>query len=173
MDKKNELPMYNPEELEAEIMNSDFNEILAYCKNVIMSVFSLGWMKAIFSVIAVAVAWLFDDARGHYPALVVMTLIVLDSISGMVSAVRTGEGLSSRKSKRIAWKLILYGIAIITGRLVDKTLPTPMFAVVIETFLALTEAQSIIENLGQAGMPIPSKLMKLFTMLKDKDYTKK
>ena len=153
-------------------MINDYTEVINYCRNIILNILSLSWVKSLFSIIGLALAWVFDDSRGFYPALIVVILIALDSCSGMVRAVRTGEGLSSRKSKRIAWKLIIYGIAILTGRLVDKTLPTPMFAVVIEVFLALTEAQSIIENLGEAGMPIPAKLMKLFTLLKDKDVNK-
>lgn len=145
------------------------HEIMSQIKHICLNVISFSWLKTIISFIGIGFAWVFDDTRGHVPALIVMILITLDSISGMACAIKSGEGLSSRKSKRIAWKLIVYGLAMLTGRLVDKVLPTPMFAVVIETFLALTEAQSIIENLGCAGMPIPSKLMKLFSVLKDKN----
>ena len=148
---------------------NDYTDVASQVKHYLSNVLSLAWLKTIFSFFGLGFAWVFNDERGFFPALIVVCLIVLDSCSGMLCAVKTGEGLSSTKAKRIAFKLILYSIAILTGRLVDKTLPMPMFAVVIEVFLALTEAQSIIENLGKAGMPIPAKLMKLFSVLKDKN----
>lgn len=138
------------------------------CASIINSVLSMGWVKLIASFIGLAVAWIFDDTRGYMPAIIVASLIALDSVSGMVAAVHSGEGLSSQKSKRIIIKFVIYGIAISTGRLVDKLMPLPAFAVVIETALALTEAQSIIENCGKAGMPVPVKIKNLFKTLKDK-----
>jgi len=140
---------------------------LEQCKSVLNSIFSMWWVKLLFSVVGMAVAWLFDDTRGILPIYIVATLIVLDSVSGIIAALKN-EGLSSKKSKRILLKFVLYGIGIITGRLVDKLLNLghPVFAVIIETALGLTEGQSIIENLGRAGMPIPEKLKKLFEQFK-------
>ena len=143
----------------------DLNQI----KQIGLNILTFKWFKSLLSLIGVGLAYVFDDTRGTSPALIVAVLICLDSMSGMFAAVKSGEGLSSRKSKRIAVKFVLYGIAIITGRLVDKMIPIPAFAVVIEIFLAVTEAQSIIENLGRAGLPIPPKLKAMFTALKVND----
>lgn len=135
-------------------------------KSVIENILSMGWMKVIASLFGMAIAWVFNDTRGYMPAVIVACLIALDSISGMLAAVLHGPGLNSKRAKRIIVKFIIYGIAIATGRLVDKLLPVPVFAVVIEVALGLTEAQSIIENCGEAGMPIPPKLKNMFERLK-------
>jgi len=142
-------------------------------KQILSNIISFGWIKVILSVIATVFAWFFDDTRGANPALIVAALIVLDSISGIIAAIKSGEGLSSKKSKRVVWKFLIYGVAIITGRLIDKLIPVPAFAVIIEVFLGVTEGQSIIENLGRSGMPIPKKLENLFTVLKGADTERK
>lgn len=135
-------------------------------RSVLDNILSMGWVKAGASLFGIGIAWLFNDTRGYMPALIVASLIALDSISGMLAAVLHGPGLNSRKAKRIIIKFVVYGIAIATGRLVDKLLPLPAFAVIIEVALGLTEAQSIIENCGEAGMPIPPKLKKMFERLR-------
>ncbi len=135
-------------------------------RSVLDNIFSMGWVKIVGSFFGMAAAWVFDDTRGYMPAVIVACLIALDSISGMIAAVINGPGLNSKRAKRILVKFIIYGIAIATGRLVDKLVPVPVFAVVIEVALGLTEAQSIIENCGAAGMPIPPKLKNMFERLK-------
>ena len=84
-------------------------------KYIMNNILSLAWVKVVFSAVCVALSWVFDDSRGTAPALIVAVLIVIDSISGIIAAVKSGEGLSSRKSKRIIWKFLIYGIAITTG----------------------------------------------------------
>jgi len=87
-------------------------------------------------------------------------LIVLDFITAVVAAKKTGEHIKSAKVFRTPIKFIVYGILISASHLMETV--TPALSILDESmmsFLALTELISIIENTGRMGFAVPQKLL--------------
>ncbi len=106
-------------------------------------------------------AWMFDWIFGvrQQAVLVVGLLLILDTATGFAYAFKQNN-VSSKGFFRFAVKLCVYFTLIVTGRLVDKVLPYQFAAPVMESFLAITEAISIMENLSRCGFAVPVSLIK-------------
>lgn len=106
--------------------------------------------------------------KAHKEALLtVFLLIVLDTVTGVIKAVKAG-GISSREFFSVAAKLLIYSILMACASLVDRTLPVSIAMPVMYTFLAATEGLSILENISQAGFPVPTKLIDSLKVMKKK-----
>lgn len=113
------------------------------------------------------------------PLLVFLILaMVLDYISGIIVATSTGE-LNSKKGAFGILKKLGYGItvavALITDRLIvvvgSQFVDMPVlchFGMLTIVWLTLNELLSILENLGNLGVPLPSFLKKAIKSMKDK-----
>ena len=119
-------------------------------------------MKGLLSLSLLAFSWLFND--NYTGLIVVFVLIILDTGTGFIKAAKAKE-VSSAGFYNFATKLLVYFILIMVGRLVDKTVPVHFASSIVETFLAATEAISIMENLGQLGAPIPKRLLDILKVL--------
>lgn len=123
-----------------------------------------GWLKGVIAVCATGVHWIFDSRT---EALVTITaLIFLDTLTGALKAWKAKK-LSSGGFFRFALKCVVYFILMATAALVDKVMPIPFASIIMVTFLAATEAISIMENLGAAGYAVPTALLKRLRALRD------
>lgn len=119
--------------------------------------------KAVLSCSAFAFQWVFG---GNVEGLAaVTTLIFIDTLSGAYKAYKAGK-LSSHGFFRFALKCTVYLLLIATASLVDKTLPVGFASVIMITFLAATEAISIMENMKALGFAVPSVLVTRLKLLK-------
>ena len=96
-----------------------------------------------------------------------LIVIVLDYISGMIKAYNT-KVLSSRIGFRGILKkvgvLIIVMLAVLIDRVTGNT--GAIRSLVIYYFVA-NEGLSILENLGQAGLPIPKSIKNALKVLKN------
>jgi toxin secretion/phage lysis holin len=99
---------------------------------------------------------------------IIFTLIIFDTITGFLKAFKRNE-VSSSGFFRFALKLLVYFILLATGSILDKVLPLPgLFSAltVMASFLAITEALSILENIAGLGYAVPAKLISLLKFTK-------
>ena len=112
------------------------------------------------------------------PIVVLVAVMVIDYISGMTSAKRTGE-LSSRLGVMGILKKVGYLALVAVGMVVDYLISSALvhvgvhiqinycFAMIIIIWLIVNELISILENLGEIGVPIPDFLRKSIKKIKD------
>jgi phage-related holin len=95
-----------------------------------------------------------------------LCLVFLDSISAYLAGLRRkGPAIYSSKLRKTGEKLVGYGVAYLSVVLAAQALQVGQVewaAVAILSWVVLTEAISIFENLVVAGVPIPKGLVKLF-----------
>lgn len=96
-----------------------------------------------------------------------LVFIVLDYISGLIKAIINRE-LSSKIGLQGILKKVGFLIIVAVGVLVDRITggSGTVRSLVIYYFVA-NEGLSIIENLGQAGLPIPKSIKNTLKMLKN------
>jgi toxin secretion/phage lysis holin len=125
-------------------------------------------VKVLLSGGAAFFQWTFG---GNVQGLAAVTcLIFIDTISGACKAYKAGK-LSSHGFFRFALKCTVYLLLIATASLVDKTLPVGFASVIMITFLAATEAISIMENMRALGFSVPSVLVSRLKTLKGEEKT--
>ena len=154
--------------------NTDKNhgEIMspAVCKAILVSVKSNLWLKAMLSTMACAWLYIFPDTSVMIP---VFSLVILDSIVGVMRAVKDGEFVSSRGFIRSATKVTVYLVMLGAGGIIDREFPGEYASTVIKSFLMITEAISIMENIKGLGWPVPTSVFKILNMMADKSTKKK
>lgn len=94
---------------------------------------------------------------------VIFTLIIFDTITGFAKAYKNNM-VSSSGFFRFALKILIYFILLATGSILDHVLPihnTLKALTVVSSFLAITEAISILENIADLGYAVPTKLVSL------------
>lgn len=120
--------------------------------------------------IAVALSvndWLFHPR--HELVVAVYILICLDTLTGFLKAYRKHE-VSSSGFFRFALKVIVYMVMLMTGATLDKIsviVELISSLSVVATFLAVTEAISILENSAALGFAVPTKLVKVLKFTQD------
>lgn len=115
-----------------------------------------GMLKLFFSVIAVASTWLFN---GEYTALIaIVSLRLLDFLTGTYFALTTSAWTSARSYEGIK-KTGMYIVLILVSRLIDKVVPLRAFSPMMDMYIALTEAGSILENLKKMGYDVPTTVV--------------
>ena len=86
------------------------------------------------------------------PALITCGLLVaVDTITGIIAAKSKGESIQSKMLYRIAPKLIVYNLLIITGYAVQKNMGISWipFTDISTGVIALIEFKSILENVSK------------------------
>ena len=113
------------------------------------------------------------------PIVVLVFVMVTDYISGMASAKKSGE-LSSRLGIMGIAKKVGYLALVAVGMVVDYLISSALvhvgieiqinycFAMIIVIWLIINELISILENLGEMGVPLPSFLTSMIKTLKSK-----
>jgi toxin secretion/phage lysis holin len=125
--------------------------------DLITEIFTWPGIKAVVAFITMAITWTFDTKMES--VLVIALLILLDTITGFCKAWKRGK-ISSNGFFRFALKCMVYFALMATGALADKVLPIKFCMTGMVSFLAVTEAISILENLGSIGYAIPQGLLK-------------
>ena len=121
------------------------------------------------SVIASEVATIFIYLFGGVDAALTCLIIaiILDYISGIIKAFNSKQLSSKIGFKGILKKigiLILVMLSVLVDRVSGNT--GAIRTLVIYYFVA-NEGLSILENLGEAGIPIPNAIKKALKVLKD------
>lgn len=126
-------------------------------------------LDKIISLIASEVATVFIFLVGEIDVALICLIIaiVLDYISGIIKAFNTKQLSSKIGFKGILKKigiLVLVMLAVLVDRVGGNT--GAIRTLVIYYFVA-NEGLSILENLGEAGIPIPNAIKKALKVLKD------
>lgn len=122
------------------------------------------WLNAVVSVICTTFIWLIGGL--DIVILCLIVAIVLDYISGLIKAYNT-KTLSSNIGFRGILKKVGILIIVMLAVLVDRVTVTngSIRTLVIYYFVA-NEGLSILENLAQAGLPIPKSLKNALKVIK-------
>lgn len=126
-------------------------------------------LDKVISLIASEVATVFIFLVGEIDVALICLIIaiVLDYISGIIKAFNTKQLSSKIGFKGILKKigiLVLVMLAVLVDRVGGNT--GAIRTLVIYYFVA-NEGLSILENLGEAGIPIPNAIKKALKVLKD------
>lgn len=125
-------------------------------------------MKEIYnSVIAIVLTTFIYLVGGLDVAMIALLVaIVLDYISGVIKGYVTKQ-LSSQTGFRGIVKKVAILIIVMLAVLVDRvTGETGAVRTLVIYYFVANEGLSIIENLGQAGVPIPQSIKKALKALK-------
>lgn len=99
---------------------------------------------------------------------VLLTLVVIDYISGLLASGVEGKLSSKVGFKGIAKKLMIF-VLVAVGHLVDKAIGQgSMIQDSIIFFYMGNEILSIIENAGRTGLPVPDQIKSAVQILKGK-----
>lgn len=126
-------------------------------------------LDKVISLIASEVATVFIFLFGGIDVALICLLIaiVLDYISGIIKAYNTKKLSSKIGFKGILKKigiLVLVMLSVLIDRVSGNT--GAIRTLVIYYFVA-NEGLSILENIGEAGIPIPNAIKKALKVLKD------
>ncbi|MBR5553655.1 MAG: phage holin family protein [Clostridia bacterium] len=111
------------------------------------------------------------------PIIVLLFAMCADYVTGMVGAYVTGR-LSSRVGIVGIVKKLCYMFAVVCGIIIDYVLASVssdigmpgakicFFGTLVTVWLILNEVVSILENLSEVGVPLPSFLKKITEKLK-------
>lgn len=122
------------------------------------------WISAIFSVIATTFIWLVGGFDVALSCLLVA--IVIDYISGLIKAYNT-KTLSSSIGFRGILKKVGILLIVMLSVIVDRiTIDNGGVRTLVIYYFVANEGLSIIENLAQAGLPVPKQLKNALKVIK-------
>lgn len=123
-------------------------------------------VKAILSVLGAITGYLF----GGLDLLleVFMIILLVDTITGMSKSYYNGT-YRSRKFREGLWQKMGYMLAIVLAVQLDRIIGNTgtLRTALLFCFIA-NESTSVIENLGEMGVPIPPVLIRCIAILKEK-----
>jgi toxin secretion/phage lysis holin len=122
------------------------------------------WISGVVSVLATTFVWLIGGVDVAFICLIVA--IALDYISGLIKAYNT-KTLSSSIGFRGILKKIGILILVMLSVIVDRiTVNNGGIRTLVVYYFVANEGLSILENLAQAGLPIPKKLKEALRVIK-------
>ena len=144
-------------------------ERLLETKPILMQIIANAQIKLSLGILY---AVLFDISKE--PALIaIFFLIIIDFLTGVAAAKKTGIQVRSAKIFRTATKLLTYFGMISAGYLLEKSIGYNLGADdIMIIFLAATEFISIMENVGKLGYKTPNKLLNVVENLRDEPKNK-
>lgn len=122
------------------------------------------WISAIVSVTVTTFLWLIGGIDVAFLCLIVA--IILDYISGIIKAYSTKTLSSSIGFRGILKKigvLVLVMLAVVVDRI---TVDNGSIRTLVIYYFVANEGLSVLENLAQAGIPIPKKLKEALKIIK-------
>lgn len=122
------------------------------------------WLSAVASVTATIFVWLMGGIDVALQCLLVA--IILDYISGIIKAYNTKTLSSSIGFRGILKKvgiLVIVMLAVIVDRV---TINNGGIRTLVIYYFVANEGLSILENLAQAGLPIPKALKNALKVIK-------
>ena len=123
--------------------------------------------KNILAALCTVISFLFGDIDGMLIALV--SLIVLDYISGVIAAVIEKRLSSAVGAKGIAKKIFMLLIVALANIIDINVIGGHTLKTVTVVFYLCNECISLIENAGRIGVPVPAKLLQVLEQLKEKE----
>ena len=122
-------------------------------------------VKAVLGMMAIAISWSFN---GEFEALIaIYSLVTIDFLTGTRASL-VNKTWSSRRSIAGVGKFGRYLIYMLVARLVDKVAPLPFASPLMDTYIVVTEAGSILENFQKLGYPVPTMLLTKLKSFYDK-----
>ena len=122
------------------------------------------WLSAIISVTATTFVWLVGGVDVALQCLLVA--IIIDYISGIIKAYNT-KTLSSNIGFRGILKKVGILLIVMLAVLVDRvTINNGGVRTLVIYYFVANEGLSILENLAQAGLPIPKSLKDALKVIK-------
>lgn len=122
------------------------------------------WISAILSVITTTFLWLIGGIDVAFLCLIVA--ISLDYISGIIKAYST-KSLSSRIGFRGLLKKIGVLVLVMLAVVIDRiTINNGGIRTLVIYYFVANDGLSVLENLAQAGLPIPKKLKDALKVIK-------
>jgi toxin secretion/phage lysis holin len=115
-----------------------------------------GEIKAVITAITIFISWSFDGQRQALYAISVV--LVIDFLTGTHYALRSGNW-NSRRSLSGVSKFFRYLVYMLVARMIDKVVPIPFASPLMDTYIIITEAGSILENFAKMGYPVPTTLL--------------
>ena len=123
--------------------------------------------KKIMAFFCTVISFLFGDIDGMFIALV--SLIVLDYISGVAAAAVEKRVSSAVGARGIAKKLFMLLIVALANIIDINVIGGHTLRTVTVVFYLCNECISLIENAGRIGVPVPAKLLQVLEQLKEKE----
>ncbi|MFC5703825.1 holin family protein [Cohnella faecalis] len=113
-------------------------------------------------------------AFGIWPESLTLLLVLMaiDYLTGVIAALREGEGLHSNTG---FWGMVKKGLmllVILLAHRVDVLLGSDMIMGGAIAFYAVNELLSVIENYGRIGLPLPPQIRRLVRVLRDRQDPK-
>lgn len=122
------------------------------------------WISAVLSVVATTTVWLIGGVDVAILCLIVA--IAIDYISGLIKAYNT-KTLSSSIGFRGILKKVAILLIVMLAVLVDRiTINNGGIRTLVIYYFVANEGLSILENLAQAGLPIPKALKDALKVIK-------
>lgn len=143
------------------------NSVKTQVSEILGSASSLAVLKLPGTFLVGTAEWLFGV--GNIASLqMLLALIVIDLITAIGAAFKTGKHIESRKALKTVTKMVVYGAMASAAHLSGVVMDAGFIVTATLAFLAVTELISIIENAGKMGYAIPNKLLNKLTELRDK-----
>lgn len=123
-------------------------------------------MKAFFALVGAFCGWFFGGLDSFLYLLIIF--VVVDYITGVLSATISCEVSSSRGVKGIMKKMLIF-LLVGMGNALDMALvggTSPIRTAVIFFYLS-NEGISILENITKIGLPVPQSLRRALGKLKE------
>ena len=108
---------------------------------------------------------------GYYDTAIktLIFFVVIDYITGTLSAIYNGHNLSSKRGLQGIIKKFLYFCIVAVAYQVDKLLGLDGVLRYMSIYsLIANDGLSIIENASEIGIPIPNRLVKCLEVIKEK-----
>lgn len=127
-------------------------------------------VKAILSILGGVTGYLFGGLDVLLEVFIM--ILVIDTITGMSKSYYNGT-YRSKKFRQGLWQKMGYMLAIILAVQLDRIMGDTgaLRTAMLFCFIA-NESTSIIENLGEMGVPIPAPVVQCIAILKDKSNSK-
>lgn len=122
------------------------------------------WLSVIVSIVATTFVWLVGGIDVAIQCLIVA--IIIDYISGLIKAYNT-KTLSSSIGFRGILKKVGILLIVMLAVLVDRvTIDTGSIRTLVIYYFVANEGLSILENLAEAGLPVPKTLKNALKVIK-------
>lgn len=127
--------------------------------------------KKLYNIIVTSGGALASYLFGGWSALlgILLGFVVIDYVTGFLAAAIEGELSSKTGLKGIAKKVCIFAVVAIAN-LIDAAMGNQHILRDATIFFYLSnELLSIIENVGRAGIPVPSQIQKAVKVLQGKE----
>lgn len=122
------------------------------------------WLSVIVSIVATTFVWLVGGYDVAIQCLIVA--IIIDYISGLIKAYNT-KTLSSSIGFRGILKKVGILLIVMLAVLVDRvTIDNGSIRTLVIYYFVANEGLSILENLAEAGLPVPKTLKNALKVIK-------